>query len=50
LQYTYIQALQQLAMSGNTATLVLPFDQNLTPLLNLNTGSGTTVTSPPTGG
>jgi regulator of protease activity HflC (stomatin/prohibitin superfamily) len=51
LQYTYIQALQQLAMSGNTATLVLPFDQNLTPLLNLNAGSGSnTVTSPPTGG
>ena len=48
LQFTYIQALQQLAMSGNTATLVLPFDQNLTPLLNLNTGSGTT--TPTTGG
>jgi regulator of protease activity HflC (stomatin/prohibitin superfamily) len=51
LQYTYIQALQQLALSGNNTTLVLPFDQNLTPLLNLNTGSGSnTVTSPPTGG
>ena len=50
LQYTYIQALQQLAMSGNTATLVLPFDQNLTPLLNLNTGSGTTTVTSPTSG
>jgi regulator of protease activity HflC (stomatin/prohibitin superfamily) len=52
LQFTYIQALRQLATSPNNTTLVLPFDQNLTPLLNLNTGGGsntTTVTSP-TGG
>jgi regulator of protease activity HflC (stomatin/prohibitin superfamily) len=50
LQFTYIQALRQLATSGTNTTLVLPFDQNLTPLLNLNSGGGsTTVTSPVTG-
>ncbi len=51
LQFTYIQALQQLANSPNNTTLVLPFDQNLTPLLNLNTGgSGTTTLTTPTAG
>jgi regulator of protease activity HflC (stomatin/prohibitin superfamily) len=50
LQFTYIQALQQLANSKTNTTLILPFDQNLTPLLNLNTGGGsTTVTSPTSG-
>jgi regulator of protease activity HflC (stomatin/prohibitin superfamily) len=49
LQFTYIQALQQLAASQNTKTLVLPFDQNL--LLNLNSGGAgtTTITTPTTG-
>ena len=50
LQFTYIQALQQLATSKSNTTLVLPFDQNLTPLLNLNTGEGSTVVTPPDGG
>jgi regulator of protease activity HflC (stomatin/prohibitin superfamily) len=51
LQFTYIQALRQLATSGTNTTLVLPFDQNLTPLLNLNSGGGstTTITTPTTG-
>ena len=35
LQFTYIQALQQLAANGSTTTLVLPFDKNLTPLITL---------------
>jgi prohibitin 1 len=51
LQFTYIQALTQLATSPNNTTLVLPFDQNLTPLLNLNTlgASNTATVTPPTG-
>jgi len=50
LQFTYIQALSKLATSGTNTTLVLPFDQNLTPLLNLNSGGGSaTVTTPTTG-
>lgn len=49
LTFTYIQALQQLAASPNTKTLVLPFDQNL--LLNLNSGgAGTTTLTAPTAG
>jgi regulator of protease activity HflC (stomatin/prohibitin superfamily) len=47
LQFTYIQALQQLAASGGTSTLVLPFDKNLTPLITLPSGSGSTSTSTP---
>ena len=47
LQFTYIQALQQLASSGGTSTLVLPFDKNLTPLITLPSGSGSTPTSKP---
>jgi hypothetical protein len=35
--------------SPNNTTLILPFDQNLTPLLNVNP-SGTTVTTPTSGG
>ena len=35
LQFTYIQALQALAAGKGTSTLVLPFDKNLTPLINL---------------
>jgi regulator of protease activity HflC (stomatin/prohibitin superfamily) len=42
LQFTYIQALQQLAASGGTSTLVLPFDKNLTPLINLPSGRAST--------
>ena len=49
LQFTYIQALKQLVSSPNNSTLILPFDQNLTPLLNIN-GSGSTVTTPTSGG
>jgi regulator of protease activity HflC (stomatin/prohibitin superfamily) len=41
LQFTYIQALKQLATSNNTTTLVLPFDKNLTPLITLPSGSPT---------
>jgi regulator of protease activity HflC (stomatin/prohibitin superfamily) len=39
LQFTYIQALKQLASSNSTTTLVLPFDKNLTPLINLPVGA-----------
>jgi len=50
LQFTYIQALKQLASSNNTTTLVLPFDKNLTPLITLPagapTGSSTSTTVP----
>lgn len=35
LQWTYIQALQGLVDSPNNSTIILPFDQNLTPLLNI---------------
>ena len=48
LQFTYIQALKQLVASPNNSTLILPFDQNLTPLLNIG-GSTTTVTTPTSG-
>lgn len=41
LQFTYIQALKQLASSQNTTTLVLPFDKNLTPLITLPSGTPT---------
>ncbi len=44
LQYKYIQALQALAASPNTSTLVLPFDKNLTPLLQIPSGSSSTTT------
>lgn len=39
LQYLYIQSLQAMVGSPNHSTLILPFDQNLTPLLNLDGGS-----------
>ncbi len=42
LQFTYIQALQQLAAKGGTTTLVLPFDKNLTPLITLPGGGSAT--------
>jgi regulator of protease activity HflC (stomatin/prohibitin superfamily) len=45
LQFTYIQALKQLASSNNTTTLVLPFDKNLTPLITLPAGAPTGSTS-----
>lgn len=41
LQWTYIQALQSLVDSPNNSTIILPFDQALTPLLNLPNGSTT---------
>lgn len=41
LQYEYIQRLKDLVDSPNNSTVILPFDQNLTPLLNV--GGGTTV-------
>ena len=49
LQFTYIQALQQLAASGGTSTLVLPFDKNLTPLISLPGASSGSSTTPTTG-
>lgn len=39
LQYLYIQALTTVANSPNNSTVIIPFDQNLTPLLNLNNGT-----------
>jgi regulator of protease activity HflC (stomatin/prohibitin superfamily) len=47
LQFTYIQALKQLVDSPNNSTIILPFDENLTPLLNVPTGSSPTVTTAP---
>jgi regulator of protease activity HflC (stomatin/prohibitin superfamily) len=41
LQFTYIQALKQLVNSPNNSTIILPFDKNLTPLLNVGNGSTT---------
>ena len=39
LQFTYIQALKQLVNSPNASTIILPFDKNLTPLLNVPTAN-----------
>lgn len=36
LQYLYIQALTKVAESPNNSTVIVPFDQNLTPLLPLS--------------
>jgi prohibitin 1 len=49
LQFTYIQALKQLVNSPNNSTIILPFDKNLTPLLNVPTGSSSSggATTPP---
>jgi prohibitin 1 len=41
LQFTYIQALKQLVNSPNNSTIILPFDENLTPLLDISGASGT---------
>jgi prohibitin 1 len=38
LQYLYIQTLQATVDSDNHSTIILPFDQKLTPLLNLPAG------------
>jgi regulator of protease activity HflC (stomatin/prohibitin superfamily) len=46
LQFTYIQALQALAASGSNSTLVLPFDKNLTPLINLPSGGSSSTATP----
>jgi regulator of protease activity HflC (stomatin/prohibitin superfamily) len=48
LQFTYIQALKSLINGPNTSTVILPFDQNLTPLLNVNPGGTAKVTTTPT--
>ncbi|MFM7225255.1 MAG: prohibitin family protein [Actinomycetota bacterium] len=42
LQFSYIQALKNLVNSPNNSTIILPFDQNLTPLIDVGQG-GTTV-------
>jgi regulator of protease activity HflC (stomatin/prohibitin superfamily) len=47
LQFTYIQALKALVNSPNNSTIILPFDQALTPLINVPAG-GTVVPSPDT--
>jgi regulator of protease activity HflC (stomatin/prohibitin superfamily) len=46
LQFTYIQALKQLVTSPNASTIILPFDKNLTPLLNVGTAATTPTTTP----
>jgi regulator of protease activity HflC (stomatin/prohibitin superfamily) len=48
LQWTYIQALQALVDSPNNSTIILPFDENLTPLLNIPGGSPSTPEMTPT--
>lgn len=47
LQFSYIQALKNLVNSPNNSTIILPFDQNLTPLLNVNPNSSPA--TPPNG-
>jgi regulator of protease activity HflC (stomatin/prohibitin superfamily) len=52
LQFSYIQALKQLVNSPNNSTIILPFDKNLTPLLQVPQGgssnaAGGTGTTPP---
>lgn len=47
LQWTYIQALQALVNSPNNSTIILPFDQNLTPLIQIPAGGSGTVVAPP---
>lgn len=47
LQYSYIQALKGLADSPNNTFIILPFDQALTPLLNLDSSGNVTPVSPP---
>ena len=49
LQLKYIEALNSLVTSGNTTTLVMPFGQNLTPLIPLN-GANADGTTPTTSG
>ncbi len=49
LQHEYIQALQGLIASGNASTVIMPFDQSLTPLINLNGNSATGGTTAPDG-
>ena len=46
LQFTYISALKDLVKSPNSQTIILPFDKNLTPLLNV----GNTATTPTSSG
>ncbi len=36
LQWKYIEALEKLVLAPNTTTLILPFDQKLTPMLNVS--------------
>ncbi len=38
LQWKYIEALKEIVNSKNNTILIAPFDQKLTPLLNLNSG------------
>lgn len=38
LQYLYIQTLQGIVESEHNSTVILPFDENLTPLLNVPSG------------
>ncbi len=45
LQFTYIQALKQLVNSPNNSTIILPFDKNLTPLLNIPTSGASSPTT-----
>lgn len=44
LQYTYIQTLAKLVNAPNNTTIILPFDQKLTPLINVG-GTGSTGTT-----
>jgi membrane protease subunit HflK len=41
LQLQYILALQNLVTSQNASTIIMPFDQSLTPLINVGPGSTT---------
>jgi regulator of protease activity HflC (stomatin/prohibitin superfamily) len=48
LQFTYIQALKALVNSPNNSTIILPFDQALTPLIDVSGGSNNVLAPPDT--
>jgi len=50
LQWFYVDTLSQLVNAPNNTVIILPFDQGLTPMLNVNTNgnANNTTVSPPT--
>lgn len=50
LQLQYILALQNLVTSQNASTVIMPFDQSLTPLINVGSSGTTPTTAAPQSG